>query len=559
MISWIQKTFQQHFRLVFGVLLAVTIISFIFTIGASPGIGRADRQAMARPYFGLNLSTAEDYRRLRGDADLSVFVQVGFMGMDDTRLQSYAYARYACLALANQLGIPAPTQTEIADYLRGLPRFASENGQFDSRKYQEFRDSLKRNKSLSEADISRVIADNIRVERVQKLLAGPGYILPEEVRKQVALADTTWTIGIASIDFASFTPTITPTQADLEKFFADNSFRYQIPPQVNVSVVEFPAANYVSRVSVTEAEVRAAYDANPARFPKPAAPGEKAPATPPAPNPAADFPLVKAQVEATLKFERAQRLAAKDASDFAVALYEQKVPYGSPDLKKLVQERGLELKDLPAFSEEQVPAPLSSNPQIAEEIFRLNKDRYFTDALPTQTGSVVVVWKDTIPARQPDLSEVRAKVAADFIQDERLKRFVDLGRTVRAQLAARLKSGESFDKAVEAVASANGVKAEAKMHPAFTLRQRPQDIDFTALSTLERLDKGELSEMVRSQANKGLIVYAADKKQPDLSETSEAYKTTRAQLAQYTSSQAANEYVRELVDTELAKSAPASR
>ena len=41
MISWIQRSFQQHFRIIFGILLAVTIISFIFTIGASPGIGRA--------------------------------------------------------------------------------------------------------------------------------------------------------------------------------------------------------------------------------------------------------------------------------------------------------------------------------------------------------------------------------------------------------------------------------------------------------------------------------------------------------------------------------------
>ncbi|PTY05563.1 hypothetical protein DB347_14410 [Opitutaceae bacterium EW11] len=559
MISWIQKTFQQHFRLVFGVLLAVTIISFIFTIGASPGIGRADRRAMARPYFGLNLSNAEDYRRLRGDADLSVYVQVGFMGMDDSRLQSYAYARYACLALADKLGIPAPTQNEIGDYIRNLPRFASENGQFDSRKYNEFRDSLKKNKAVTEADVSRVIADNIRVERVQKLLSGPGYVLPEEVRKQLAMADTTWTIGVASFDYASYNPAITPTDADLQKYFSDNSFRYQIPPQVNASYVEFPATAYVGRVNVSDAEVRAYYDANPARFPKPAAQPEKPGTPPPAANPAADFAVVKPQVEATLKFERAQRLAAKEASDFAVGLYEKRIPFGSAELNSYLSSQNLALKDLPPFSEEQLPAPLAGNPQISEEIFRLNKDRYFTDALSTQTGSVVVFWKSTVPSRQPDISEVRAKVAADYVQNEKMKRFVDLGRTMKAQLAAHLKAGETFDKAVSAVASANGIKGEAKMHPAFTLRQRPQDVDFTALGTLEHLDKGELSEMVRAQGNKGLIVYAADKKQPELSESSEAYVTTRNQIAQYTASQVANEYVRELVDSELAKSTPATQ
>ena len=40
MISWIQRTFQQHFKAVFLVLLVLTIISFVFTIGAGAGIGR---------------------------------------------------------------------------------------------------------------------------------------------------------------------------------------------------------------------------------------------------------------------------------------------------------------------------------------------------------------------------------------------------------------------------------------------------------------------------------------------------------------------------------------
>ena len=35
MISWIQKYFQHHFRVIFAVLLGVVIIAFVFTIGAA--------------------------------------------------------------------------------------------------------------------------------------------------------------------------------------------------------------------------------------------------------------------------------------------------------------------------------------------------------------------------------------------------------------------------------------------------------------------------------------------------------------------------------------------
>ena len=37
MITWIQKYFQHHFRTVFAILLAGTIISFVFVYGASNG------------------------------------------------------------------------------------------------------------------------------------------------------------------------------------------------------------------------------------------------------------------------------------------------------------------------------------------------------------------------------------------------------------------------------------------------------------------------------------------------------------------------------------------
>ena len=38
MISWIQRTFQRHTKLVFLFLLLVITIPFVFTIGAAPGI-----------------------------------------------------------------------------------------------------------------------------------------------------------------------------------------------------------------------------------------------------------------------------------------------------------------------------------------------------------------------------------------------------------------------------------------------------------------------------------------------------------------------------------------
>ena len=83
MITRIQRYFQHHFKAIFAVLLAVTIVSFIFTIGASPGLGRGDRRVVERHFFGYNLSLPDDQARLFGDAQLSASLSVGsFGGLD---------------------------------------------------------------------------------------------------------------------------------------------------------------------------------------------------------------------------------------------------------------------------------------------------------------------------------------------------------------------------------------------------------------------------------------------------------------------------------------------
>ena len=214
MISWIQRTFQQHFKTIFAVLLGITIISFIFTIGA-PGIGRADHEVASRPFFGLNLAAQDDLRRLINDAELSINLQVGYMGLESAQLQEYALQRYAALHLADELHVPKPTDAELTEFLKTMRAFSGEDGQFDAKRYGTFRDSLKTNPGLNEGTVHRVLTDDWRTDRVQKLLGGPGYVLPADVKQQMAQADSSWTLGVATVDYSSFDPGLKPDDAVL--------------------------------------------------------------------------------------------------------------------------------------------------------------------------------------------------------------------------------------------------------------------------------------------------------------------------------------------------------
>jgi len=109
---------------------------------------------------------------------------------------------------------------------------------------------------------------------------------------------------------------------------------------------------------------------------------------------------------------------------------------------------------------------------------------------------------------------------------------------------------------VAAAATSAGIKIETKTFPAFTARARPpQDMDNAVFGTLERLEKGQVSDMVLS-ADKGLFVYAVDKKLPDLSESNPRFAEARSQFGGFMSRMGAQGYISELVEKELKKSEP---
>jgi len=553
MITWIQRNFQHHFRAIMAVLGFISI-AFIFTIGSTPGVGRSETRSQSRPFFSFNLASADDQRRIFDDSRLSIFLKYKqeVSRSEGAQLEQFALKRAASLALADQLHIPEPSEDVLASSINGARAFASPSGEFDPNVYNSFREKQVLpgySSPATAADVRRVLIDDWRAEQVRKLLGGPGYILPGDIKTQLARNDTQWTLAVASADYAKYAPVITPTPAELAKFFAAGPARYQVPDRVSVDYISFPAADFVPQINVTDAEVRAYYDANPALFPKPAA---SKPLARPTPN--SDFATARPQVEAALKLERAQNLAAQAASDIALALYNEKITGITPQLDTFLAEHHLALKSLAPFSADAPPAELGSSPEIADEAFRLGKDHFFSDVLATRAGSVILLWKETIPAYTPLLSEVQTKVAADYTEAQRQNLFTsELGKTIHDQLVARLKAGDTFDQAVTA---ANGAKLEMKTFPPFTQQQPPKDLERSIPEKLDRLEAGHVSDMIFSD-NKGWFVYVVAKKRPDLTEANPQFASTRADLAPMVANATFEASLTEIVAREQKKSAPA--
>jgi peptidyl-prolyl cis-trans isomerase D len=264
------------------------------------------------------------------------------------------------------------------------------------------------------------------------------------------------------------------------------------------------------------------------------------------PDPDADFAAVKPQVAAALEAETAQQAAVKAASDLAYSIYDGKVTRSSLDA--FLSGRSVKVESLAPFTSEAGPAELGGSREVAAAAFELNADRFYSEGIPTPSGAVVLIWKDLLPSRQPTLTEVRDKVKADATDNQKRLRFVEFGREMKADLQRRLKAGEAFDKA--AAEAAGSVKVAVKTYPPFKLREQPHGVDQSILSVLDTLNKGSVSDM-EATADKGVIVYAADKKLPTGGDSNPLFATIKVQLAESFARNDSTSIMREVVDAEL--------
>lgn len=568
MISWIQRTFQQHFKWLFLALLVMVIISFVFITNASSGLGRGGQKKMPdRLFFGVNLAKAEDVKALFQDAQLSLYLRRPSYAQQPSEgeIQQYALQRHAALHLAEQLRLPtpAPESEQFRAYIQTLGHFSGPDGKFDPKAYASFIDSLKTNPRLTEGDVARVLADDLLAKAYEDILAGPGYVLPADLAEQVARRDTRWTLAIASLDGKDFAPRIDTSDTTLASWFETNSRRYEIPARVSVAAVTIPAARFADSVALTDSEVRAAYDANPSRYPVPAplkaAESKVDPATGKDQNADANFALVRGLVEADLRKQRAEKAALAAADDLAVKLLEQRV---SPDkLAAFLASQNLALDELGPVGAGSVPAALGgekASTQIVPEVTRLAADRPYSNPLPVPAGASILVWRENIAARVPALAEVKEKALADYQAAEKRRLFNEAGRKLRETVSSALAAGKPFAQSVNDAASSAGLKVEIKTPAAFSLSQPPRDIDYTAYQALSTLEQGKVSELLPSGETSAVLVHALKKDTPAFDPASPAAKEVKGQMGPILAERNAQGILTAIVEAELAKSAPAA-
>ena len=253
---------------------------------------------------------------------------------------------------------------------------------------------------------------------------------------------------------------------------------------------------------------------------------------------------VKGAVSADYIADAALRIAAKKAEDFVMGIYHSGAKMGSPELVKFIEENKVKLNTLPLIRKTDEKLPEGVSFDIAQAGMALNEKTFFADPIPAKDGVWVVLLKEKAASYLPKLSDVKAKVEADYILSQKKKLFSERCQTL-AKALKKAKDAKDFEKiAKEAKASIS----EKKDYVLATARPDMKDYAlYSVLSTeLPKLKKGEVSEL-QMMANDGYVVYIANFEAPKFDANNKDYLTVKNNLERSFSSLSANSLVSDMI------------
>ncbi len=526
MISWIANLVQKRGKIIFSILLAIIIVAFVFTIGAGPGIVRNEKTNYQRDFYGVDLNSSGQIQTLQSATMVSRYLD-GIRQFDEAQFQQQMLMRQVRLHIASELAVPAPTDTQLSEYIKTKRAFQNATGKFEKALLENFVSTLQSDTLVNDAFVMTVMKDDFRLQQVDELLTAPGFVFDEEILASLAREQTTWSAKVAEFKYADFKPEIEATDEAIEAYFNTNELAYRIPEQYTISFVEFSASTVKGAIEDPGDEVLQRYfltnrskfeAAEKAIMPE----GEEA-ATP---APLEIFEQIRADVYNTYAAEQKTTKSVEQANDFIGTLFDNNIKYQSIEFKKMLLEFGLKEKSLPPFSTDPNTQLVGIAPQqLFEEAFRLDEERYYSDVVANKddTKFLVAFLESKTPARNPELEEVKARVEADFRVAEKQAAFAVKGTEIKSAIDAA--SGD-----IDTVAEANGLTVSA--YESFKFSEKPEALSFQLLQAMEPLKPGEVSDMI-TVGDTGYFVNVTAKNTPEVTADDARFAAVSSSLEGY--------------------------
>ncbi|MDQ8180602.1 SurA N-terminal domain-containing protein [Pelagicoccus sp. SDUM812005] len=527
MISWLQNKLQKHLLLVF-IIFAVLIIAFIVQIGNQGPIGGGKEQTADLFFYDTPMNTEAARVQLMRDAQLSAS-----LSRNPRASQNLPFERATARYIANENLIPEPSEEQLLEYIKTLPAFQNQLGEFDSQAYNMILDSISLGGAFSKADLRRVLVDDYRIAKVYTALQGAGFVHESEILDSLSQRLAKWSILVAESDLNTYTPEIEITEEMLKQHYEDFDFQYQTPERRVVNYVEVEAANYVDEIKPTEDELITYFEANIDRYqPAPAEDPDAEPAEP------VTFEQARLAVREDYRLEKAREVAAERAYDLVVQIHENEFSRDSQGLKDAIAAMNLEVKTASSFSANETPIGTTWGRNMVSEAFKLTENRFYSEPLQHGDKSIVLFYDKVIEPTIPSFETLRPRIVADVRAEKYREARSAYAIELQEKLAAAAESEDSFGAAAEEA----GLTVSS--YSDFTLSEPAEGLDRRALSALLELETGEVSDFVRLNGdNQGAYLYVLSKEVPEVSKEDPQYAQVADSLQNLSKQFSAQQYI----------------
>ena len=545
MISWIQHHLIRHGRWIFLTLLALIIVAFVFTIGATPGC-TTDRSGYEENlFYGIDLNSPRDSEVIIEKVQLSAILN-GQEIRSDEQFQNQLTSRIALLHLAEEIGVPSPNQETLSDYITTKAVFLGADGKFSTDAYTSFVDSMESNPRTSQGLVIVVLEEDYRINQIGSVLSGPGYLLPAEAISQTQRRATELSLTTAELNYADFSPEITIEETALREYYEANKLRYEIPERIKASYVYFNLKAYEEKVPTpSETELREHFLSKQDSFvadyelTKPAESVADVEEETPKKANTVTFSDVREAVTQSYLVEQEARMANEAAQGFAYTLYRDEIKRDSAAFNELLNEANLSLTEIEPYTLAGAKQRALSA-DLLESAFKLGGNRYYSDAYAVDGGFAVLLYGGRIAPEIPEFEAVQSELTNDYKTDEKRRLFNERGESLQAKLKAKIAEGIDFIEAAEALGLGTA------SFDTFSVQEAPRDLNRSALQLAQGMQSGDISPMLTSDG-RGIFVYVANKTVPEIASDNEDLTQAEDFLARYAAYTSGSAFANELV------------
>ena len=545
MISWIQHHLIRHGRWLFLFLLAIIIVAFVFTIGATPGCTTDHSGYEENLFYGIDLNSPRESEVIIEKVQLSAILN-GQEIRSDEQFQNQLTSRIALLHLAEEIGVPSPNQETLSNYITTKAAFLGADGKFSIDAYTSFVDSMESNPRTSQGLVLVVLEEDYRINQIGSVLSGPGYLLPAEAISQTQRRATKLSLTTAELNYADFSPEITIEETALREYYEANKLRYEIPERIKASYVYFDLEAYVEKVpEPSEAELREHFISKRDGFvadyklTKPAESVADVEEETPKEANTVTFSDVREAVTQSYLVEQEVRMANEAAQGFAYTLYRDEIKRDSAAFKELLNEANLSLTEIEPYTLAGAKQRALSS-DLLESAFKLGGNRYYSDAYAVDGGFAVLLYEGRIAPEIPEFEAVQSELTNDYKTDEKRRLFNERGESLQAELKAKIAEGIDFTEAAEALGLGTA------SFDTFSVQEAPRDLNRSALQLAQGMQSGDISPMLTSDGT-GIFVYVANKTVPEIASDNEDLTQAEDFLARYAAYTSGSALTNELV------------